>query len=110
MQSAAAQSTTAYINAVDLDIAPAEIEKFKVAIKENAAASMTEPGCRQFDVLFLQSDPHHVFLYEVYNDEAAFKAHRASAHFNKCMAIIGPMVVKREARPMGPIAFNSKSR
>ena len=110
MQSAAAQSTTAYINAVELNIVPAEFEKFKAAIMENAAASITEPGCRQFDVLFLQSDPYHVFLYEVYDNEAALKAHRASAHFNKCMSIITPMVVKREARPMTPIAFNSKSR
>ena len=53
-----------YINAVELDIVPAEYEKFKAAILENAAASVDEPGCRQFDVLFEDSDPHHVFLYE----------------------------------------------
>lgn len=99
---------TPYINAVDLDIVPAEFAKFMVAIKENAAASMTEPGCRQFDVLFLDSDPCHVFLYEVYDNEAAFKAHRASEHFNTCFAIIAPMVTRREARPMTPIAFNAK--
>ena len=35
-----------YINAVELDIVPAEYEKFKAAILENAAASVKEPGCR----------------------------------------------------------------
>jgi quinol monooxygenase YgiN len=56
---------TPYINAVELDIVPAEYEKFKAAILENAAASVKEPGCWQFDVLFEDGDPHHVFLYEV---------------------------------------------
>ena len=49
-----------YINAVELDIMLAEYERFKAAILENAAASVKEPGCRQFDVLFEDSDPHHV--------------------------------------------------
>jgi quinol monooxygenase YgiN len=47
---------TPYINAVELDIVPAEYEKFKAAILENAAASMKEPGCRQFDVPFEDGD------------------------------------------------------
>ena len=64
---------TPYINAVELDIVPAEYEKFKAAILENAAASIKEPGCRQFDVLFEDSDPHHVFLYEVYDDESPWR-------------------------------------
>ena len=68
---------TPYINAVELDIVPAEYEEFKAAILENAAASVKEPGCRQFDVLFEESDPHHVFLYEVYDDETDLDAHRA---------------------------------
>jgi (4S)-4-hydroxy-5-phosphonooxypentane-2,3-dione isomerase len=70
-----------YINAVELDIVPAEYEKFKAAILENAAASVKEPGCWQFDVLFEDSDPYHVFLYEVYDDATALDAHRATAHF-----------------------------
>ena len=70
-----------YINAIELDIVPAEFEKFKAAILENAAASVQEPGCRQFDVLFEENSPHHVFLYEVYDNAAALEAHRATAHF-----------------------------
>ena len=57
-----------YINAIELDIVPAEFEKFKAAILENAAASVKEPGCRQFNVLVEESNPHHVFLYEVYDN------------------------------------------
>src|SRR5712671_6906181 len=70
-----------YINAVELDIVAATFEKFKAAILANAAASVKEPGCRQFDVLVEDSNPHHVFLYEVYDNAAALEAHRATAHF-----------------------------
>jgi len=47
----AAQSAATYVNAVDLDIAPAEMAAFLVAIKENGAATVKEPGCRQFDIM-----------------------------------------------------------
>jgi (4S)-4-hydroxy-5-phosphonooxypentane-2,3-dione isomerase len=99
-----------YINAVELDIVPAEYEKFKAAILENAAASVKEPGCRQFDVLFEDSDPHHVFLYEVYDDATALDAHRATAHFKRFRETTAPMIAKRVARHMSPIAFNIKAR
>ena len=89
---------------------PADFEKFKAAIRENAAASVTEPGCLQFDVLFEDSDPHHVFLYEVYEDATALEAHRATAHFKKYSETTGPMIAKRLARHMSPIAFNTKAR
>jgi autoinducer 2-degrading protein len=101
---------TPYINAVELDIVPAEYEKFKAAILENAAASVKEPGCRQFDVLFEDSDPHHVFLYEVYDDETALEAHRATAHFKKFRETTAPMIAKRVARHMSPMAFNIKNQ
>jgi (4S)-4-hydroxy-5-phosphonooxypentane-2,3-dione isomerase len=88
---------TPYINAVELDIVPAEYERFKAAILENAAASVKEPGCQQFDVLFEASDPHHVFLYEVYDDATALEAHRATAHFKKYWEMTAPMIAKRVA-------------
>ena len=102
--------STPFINAVELDIVPAEYEKFKAAILVNAAASVREPGCRQFDVLFEAGDPHHVFLYEVYDNAAALEAHRATAHFKKYLEATASMIAKRVARPMSPIAFNAKAR
>lgn len=106
---AAAQSAPTFINAVDLDIVPAEMDKFKEAIKENGAASVKEPGCRQFDILVVASNPNHVFLYEVYDNEDAYKAHRTTDHFKKYAATTGNMVAKREVRPMTPIALNAKA-
>jgi autoinducer 2-degrading protein len=106
----AAQSPAQFINAVDLDIVPTEMEKYLVAIKENGAASVQEPGCRQFDILLLASNPNHIFLYEVYDNEAAYQAHRATDHFKKYAATTANMVAQRNARPMTPVALNAKGR
>src|SRR3981189_159086 len=98
-------ASTPYINAVELDIVPAEFEKFKAAILANAAASVKERGCRQFDVLVEESNPHHVFLYEGYDNAAALDAHRATAHFKTYATTTGSMIAKRVARHMSPIGF-----
>jgi quinol monooxygenase YgiN len=74
-QRVAAQSPGMFVNAVDLDIVPAERDKFLAALTENGKAAVTEPGRRRFDILNLNSDPNHFLLYEVYDNEAAFQAH-----------------------------------
>ncbi len=48
------------------------------------------------------SDPHHVFLYEVYDDATVLDAHRATAHFKKFRETTAPMIAKRVARHMSP--------
>jgi quinol monooxygenase YgiN len=98
------------VNAIDFDIAPAEMDKYLAAIKENGAASVKEPGCQRFDIMVLASNPNHVFLYEVYDNEAAVQAHRTTDHFKKYQATTANMVTGRNVRPMKPVAFNSKAR
>ena len=109
-QPAQARSAAAYVNAVDLDVVPSQIQPFLAAIKENGAATVKEAGCRQFDILALATDPNHIFLYEVYENEAAYLAHRSSEHFKKYAATTKDMIARRDARPMTPVAFNAKAR
>jgi quinol monooxygenase YgiN len=101
---------SAYINAVDLDLVPSERDKFLEAIAEDAAATIREPGCLQFDVLVLATDPNHLFLYEVYESEAAFRAHRESAYFKKYAETTANMVAKRVTRAMTTISSAQKDR
>jgi quinol monooxygenase YgiN len=96
------------ISAVDLEISPDQLQAFIAAIKENAAATIQEPGCRQYDVLQSTANPNHISIYEVYESDAAVQAHRASEHFKKYLATTGKMVVKRQSRPMTSIARNTK--
>jgi autoinducer 2-degrading protein len=71
---------------------PEHRDAFRAAMLENAHASRTlEPGCSQFDVCE-KPDGSEIFLYEIYDDEAAFKAHLATDHFKKFNAQTTPWV------------------
>jgi (4S)-4-hydroxy-5-phosphonooxypentane-2,3-dione isomerase len=108
-QDAAAQSNGVWINAVDLDIAPDQMAKYLDAIKENGAASVKEPGCREFNIAVLANNPNHVVLFEVYDNEAALNAHRNTDHYKKYQATTANMVTSRNIRVLSMVALNSKT-
>jgi (4S)-4-hydroxy-5-phosphonooxypentane-2,3-dione isomerase len=98
-----------YINAVDIDVVPGQIENYLAALKENGAAAVqTEPGCREFNITVSQKDPNHVFIFEVYDNAAALDAHRQTDHFKKYAATTKDMVAKRDAHPLSSVAMNKK--
>ena len=105
---ALAQSGPFLINAVEYDVVPGQIDSFLSALKENAAASVKEPGCRELNISVAQKDPNHVFIYEVYNDAAAAEAHTATDHFKKYKAATAGMTTKREAKSYSSVAMNMK--
>ena len=109
-QRAAAQSAGMFVNTVDIEIVPSEIENFLALIKEDAVAAVKEPGCREFNVMVLVNNPNHVFLFEVYDSEAALRAHLASDNYKKYFAAAAKMMVKRNIRPMNSIAMHSKGQ
>jgi (4S)-4-hydroxy-5-phosphonooxypentane-2,3-dione isomerase len=108
-QRVSAQSDGPIVNAVDLDIAPAEMDKYLAAVKENGTASIKEPGCREYNIMISATNPNQVFLFEVYDNDAAAQAHRATEHSKKYMATTANMVTARNVRPMKSIAFNFKA-
>jgi autoinducer 2-degrading protein len=82
-----------YVVTVEFAVKPASITTFRSAMLKNAKASLDdEPGCRQFDVCFSTNDLNVCFLYEVYDDHAAFDAHLAMAHFKSFDAEVAPML------------------
>jgi autoinducer 2-degrading protein len=107
---AVAQSGPLLVNVVEYDIVPGQVDAYLASLKENAAASVQEPGCREFNILVSQKDPNHVLIVEVYDDAAAVQAHRETGHFKKYAAAIKDMVAKREARAFSSVAMNMKGK
>ena len=105
---AAAQSAPLHIHAIDIDVVPGQIDNYLAALKKNGAASVKEPGCREFNITVSQKDPNHGFVFEVYEDAAAAQAHRDTEHFKKYAAATKDMVAKREVRPLASVAMNIK--
>ena len=54
--------------------------------RDLAAASRKEPGCIGYTVHTHNERPGEFFLYEVYKDQGALDAHRASPHFRRIAA------------------------
>ncbi len=55
---------------------------FRARVARQAEDSLREEtGCHRFDVWTDPARPDRVYLYEVYQDRAAFETHLASPHF-----------------------------
>lgn len=82
---------------VFFEVKPAHVDAFKTVILAHANASLIEePGCRQFDVAQDPIEPSSFFLYEIYDDDAALEAHRATDRIKEVDATTAPWVVSRK--------------
>jgi autoinducer 2-degrading protein len=85
-----------YVVTVDFATAAENFDRFKTIMAQNAKASVTdEPGCREFNVYEIAAAPDHLFLYEVYDDEAAFQAHLAAPHYKHFKELSDPIITSR---------------
>jgi quinol monooxygenase YgiN len=74
---------SAFAITVDFTLKPGALAAFRKLIDKNAQDSCAhEPGCQRFDVLVPIETGDKVFLYEIYDDRAAFDVHLKSPHFD----------------------------
>lgn len=72
-----------FVVTVDFTLKPGAMDAFRRLIDANAISSCRdEPGCRRFDVLVPADGGDRVFLYEIYDDRAAFDTHMKTPHFD----------------------------
>ncbi len=72
-----------YVVIAEFLIAKEQRADFLLACGEDASSSVrNEPGCRVFDVLTSDdTEEDLIVLHEIYDDKAAFDAHRETPHF-----------------------------
>ncbi len=84
---------------VTFRIMPGAMENFLPAVVANARASLEiESECQRFDVCTDPEHPNEVFLYELYNDKAAFDAHLASKHYKAFDRRVADMIAVKDVR------------
>ena len=81
-----------YVLEVEITVDGGKINEFVDICLENAKNSRQEPGCRRFDVFRPSDTTDSVVLFEIYDDEAAYDAHRATAHYAKFDAARKPLL------------------
>lgn len=69
-----------FVVTVKFEVNTRKYPNFMILLRENAEASLKEVDCYQFDVC-IDAEKNHIFLYEVYSNEAAFDLHLTTEHF-----------------------------
>ena len=88
-----------FVVAVEFVVDEAHVESFRKEVLLQAKNSLKlEEACHVFDVCFDPECPTDCFLYEVYDDRAAFDRHRETGHFANFNATITPWVVSKDVR------------
>lgn len=94
-----------FIVAVEFEIKPEHIEAFRDRVIQQAGDSLKhEAACQQFDVCVNPEDPTIFFLYEVYDDAAAFETHRQASYFADFAETVGPWVVNKTLKTLHRIS------
>ncbi len=89
---------------VTFTIAEGQMHAFLPLINTNARSSVRdEPGCRQFDVCTDPDQPDTVFLYELYDDEAAFEAHQQMPHYKAMGPAVAGMIADKQLRTFATV-------
>src|ERR1051325_7984377 len=83
---------------VHIRVKAEHVEAFKQITEDNASNSLKEPGVRRFDMLQQQDDPTRFVLLEVYRDDDAATAHKATAHYNRWAEKVGDLLAEPRTR------------
>ncbi|MEM1384246.1 MAG: putative quinol monooxygenase [Pseudomonadota bacterium] len=85
-----------YVVTVLFEVVADAAELFYARVRKQATDSLAlEPGCQRFDVCRDDARPERFFLYEIYDDRAAFAAHLTSAHFKAFDAEVAPITLTK---------------
>jgi len=69
-----------------------------------------EAGCLQFDVAQDPKAPARFVMLEVYQDDAAFKAHQDSEHFKDFRPVVGDLVADRKVEVLTLVSDGKAKR
>jgi quinol monooxygenase YgiN len=98
------------VRIAELEIDPAQLERYKAAVTEEIETSVrVEPGVLTIYSVALKDNPAHLRFFEIYADEDAYKRHLASPHFKKYVAVTKSMIKSRRLLETVPIVLGAKA-
>lgn len=88
---------SAIVLLVEMELNPGRRGDFIARVQTHRQRVLSEePGCQRFDLVVPDDDEDRVFLYEVYADDAALKAHMETPYMQEYRTDTGPMVAERK--------------
>ena len=99
------------VRVAELEIDPAQLEAYRAALKEEIETSIrVEPGVFALYAVADKDRPSQIRVFEVYADEAAYRAHLETPHFKKYKTSTQGMVKKLKLIETDPIILGAKPR
>jgi len=100
-----------YVRVAEIEIDPAQLDAYSAAVKEQIEAAVRlEPGVLALYSVADKENTAHVFVFEIYTDVDAYKAHLQTDHFKKYKETTLDMVKSLKLRETVPILLGAKSR
>lgn len=99
------------VRVAEIEIDPAQLARYKAAVKEQIEAAVRlEPWVLALYSVSDKENPARVFVFEMYADIAAYKAHLKTAHFKKRKTTTQDMVKSLTLRDTVPILLAAKPK
>ena len=99
------------VRIAELEIDPAQLDRYKLALKEEIETSIrVEPGVLTLYAVSLKDHPEQIRLFETYVDAFAYQSHLQSPHFKTYKSRTQHMVKFLRLVDTEPILLGSKSR
>jgi quinol monooxygenase YgiN len=99
------------VRIAELEIDPAQLHAYKLALKEEIETSIRlEPGVLTLYAVSLKEHPEHIRLFEMYKDLVAYESHLQSPHFKTYKRRTQQMVKLLRLIETEPILLGSKLR
>jgi quinol monooxygenase YgiN len=100
-----------FIRVAELEIDPAQLESYKAAVRQEMQTSVeVEPGVLAIYALAEKDAPFKLRFFEIYADDAAYRAHMASPHFRKYVETTKDMITSRRLIDTVPIQLSAKKQ
>src|SRR3954470_11477951 len=97
------------VRVAELEIDPTQLEGYTAAVREEMETSVRdEPGVLAIYAVAEKDNPSRLRFFEMYADEAAYRAHIDSPHFKKYVATTKTMIVSRKLIDAVPIQLSTK--
>jgi len=97
------------VRIAELEIDPAQLDAYKTAVKEEMEVSVRiEPGVIAIYSVAIKGSPASLRFFEIYADEAAYRAHIASPHFKKYVETTRKMILSRKLIETEPVQLSAK--
>ncbi|MDQ0569950.1 quinol monooxygenase YgiN [Variovorax paradoxus] len=100
---------TPLVRFAELEIDQARLDDFGKAARQNAEASLLEPGILAFHTAAEKDNPGRVRVLEIYVDAQAYRTHVQTPHFQKFRAETEAMILRRELHEVVPVRFGAKA-